>query len=102
MTNKANKSRSANCRLKLPTANNASLRCTLEICLDLLFARPLPGWQVGQFAKRTLSRIEILRSVFIRFVAASTDRISPTAVETLDLPSVDGQVLGFEVVIFAS
>lgn len=65
-------------------------------------ARVLTGAHVIALAKgaarRTIGRWFIL---IVLFVAAESDRVAPTAVETLQLPCIDGQVIGLKVIVFA-
>ena len=67
--------------------------------LTLGVARVLAWFQIAQMAEGTF--LGIIRFVLGLIVTAVSDRLSQSAIETLQFPRIDRQVVGFEEVIFA-
>lgn len=70
-----------------------------------LTTRIFPGRHVVLMAERTLRGAlcrGIVVGVFIIFIAAKTNGVSPTAVHAFQLPRIDGEVVGFKMIVFTN
>ena len=84
------------CRADRAGVPNLRLLCVARVLAGCEIVAVAEGTSGGTFGGSIL-----LVLLIVIFIAAEANGVSPAAVETLQFPSVDRQVFGFEVIVFA-